>query len=99
MLYNTYSKLVKSCVFSVLDYGSEIFGIYKYDQIQRVQNIAARVFLGLNKFAPILSIQGDIGWNFCKTRIDVNILRFWNRIVNTEPSRICKHVFLWDYNI
>ena len=99
MSYSTYSKLVQSCVFSVLDYGSEIWGIYKYDQIQRVQNNAARVFLGLNKFAPILSIQGDIGWNFCKTRIDVNILRFWNRIINMEPSRICKHVFLWDYNI
>ena len=54
MSYNTYSKLVQSSVFSVLDYGSEIWGIYKYDPIQRVQNNAARVFLGLNKFAPIV---------------------------------------------
>ena len=95
MSYNTYSKLVQSCVFSVL----ETWGIYKYDQIQIVQNNAASVFLGLNKFALILSIQDNIGWNFCKTRIDVNILRFCNRTVNMEPSRICKHVFLWDCNI
>ena len=95
MSYKTYSKLVQSCVFSVL----ETLGIYKYDQIQRVQNNAARVFLGLNKFALILSIQGNIGWNFCKTRIDVKILRFWNRIVNMEPSRIHANMFFYGIAI
>ena len=27
------------------------------------------------------------------------MLRYWNRLIHMDNSRLCKTVFLWDYNI
>ena len=96
MTYEIYSKLVHTCVLPVLDYGSEVYGINKCAEIEKVQNTAARVFLGINRFAPILAIQGDIGWRICQTRIDISILRLWNKFTQMNEDRLCRHVFEWD---
>lgn len=69
------------------------------NQVEKVQNCAARTFLGVNRFAPILSIQGDSGWQLCQTRIHMNMLRYWNRLLKMDNNRLCKHVFMWDYSL
>ena len=69
--------------------------MYKCSEVEKVQNTGARVFLGVNLFTPILSIQGDIGWQLCQTRIELNMLRYWNRLLKMDDNRIglCKHLF------
>ena len=99
MTYEVYTKLFTTCVTPILDYGSEIWGIYKCSQIEKVQNNAARVFLGVNRFAPILGIQGEIGWRLCQNRVNLGILRYWNRLINMNDNRLCKKVFLWDRSL
>ena len=55
--------------------------------------------MGVHRFAPKLAINSDVGWLPAKERRWSNMLRFWNRLINMDNSRLCKKVFLWDYNI
>ena len=40
-----------------------------------------------------------MGWTPSNMRHKLNILRFWNIVVNMSNDRITKVVFLWDYNL
>ena len=83
----------------ILEYQSSVWGYKEYNDIDSVQNRAIRYFLGVHRFAPKLAIYEDVGWLPTKERRWFNILRYWNGLVNMDESRICKTVFLWDYNI
>ena len=54
--YDTYTKLFDTGVSPVLEYGSEVWGYGKFENIQQVQNKAIRIFLGVHRFAPIVGI-------------------------------------------
>ena len=95
----TFEKLHNSCVVPILDYQSSVWGYKDYNDIDAVQNGTIRCFLVVHRFAPKLAINGDVGWLPTKEHRWLNILRYWNRLVNMDESRICKKVFLWDYNI
>ena len=94
--YNTYSKLYDTCVCPVLDYGSEVWGFKNYEKIDHIQNRAVRAFLGVHNFAPNLGIHGDMGWTYSNVRRKVNMVRYWNRLVNMQENRLTKKVFRWD---
>ena len=99
MGFDTYDKIYKSTVVPIMDYGSEVWGINKYSKDEIVQNQAARSFLGVNRFAPVDGMQGDLGWNSSRTRRKVNVLRYWNRLTTMSDDRLTKQVFLWDHAI
>ena len=94
--YSTYTKLFHSCVATVMDYGSEIWGFKDFAKLNTVQQNAIRVYLGLHKFAPIDGFIGDMGWTQAQIRRQVSMIRFWNRLVNMNDSRLTKKVFLHD---
>ena len=95
--YNTYSQLFNSCVVPVLDYCSGVWSFKYNEKSDMIQNRAIRYFMGVHRFAPILAITGDMGWIVSSDRHCVNILRFWNRLVNMQESRITRKVFEYDY--
>ena len=95
----TYEKLFNSCIVPILDYHSSIWGFKDYSAIDAVQNRSIRYFLGVHRFAPKLAINGDIGWLPAKEQRWYNMLRYWNKLIHMDNSRLCKKVFLWDYNI
>ena len=72
-----------------------MWGMYKLKEIEKVQQSAARIFLGLNKFTPLLAIEGDTGWDSCQLRINLLL----ESLVKKDNSTLCKHVFLWDYSL
>ena len=74
-------------------------GMYKCSEVEKVQNTGAHVFLGVNCFTPILSKQGYIGWHLCQTRIEFNMLRYWNRLLKMDDNRKGKLLFLWDHSL
>ncbi len=59
--YNTYTKLYHSGVAPTLYYCSTVWGYCNLDKIDTVQNRALRLFLGVHKCAPNLSINADMG--------------------------------------
>ena len=97
MGYETYTKCFEASVCPVIDYGSEIWGYIKSKKKDSVQHKAIRVFLGVNKFAAIPFLEGDIGWVPTIIRQKIRMLRFWNRLLKLEPSRLTKKIFLLEY--
>ncbi len=94
--FKTYTKLFHTLVCPILDYGSEVFGFKSFKCMDDVQNRAIRFFTGVHKYAPIQGYIGDMGWIPCKIRWKINRIRFWNRLINTDNSRMLKTVFKWD---
>ena len=99
MGFSTFTSLFEKCVSPVLDYSSEIWGFKKYVKAEQVEQRAMRFFLGVHRFAPILGIQGDMGWIPSNIRWTISILRYWNRLLKMNENRLTKLVFLWKYNL
>ena len=97
MGHSTYRKLFDSCVAPVMDYGSAVWGIKSFKQINDIQLRALRVFLGVHKFCPIVGIEGDTAWDPPHIRHKLNMLKLWNRLVQMDNDRLTKKVFLYDY--
>ena len=94
--YNSYSKLYKSCICTVMDYSSAIWGFKQYDKIDTVHNRAMRAFLGVHRFTSVPAISGDMAWLTPKSRRHLEIVRFWLRLSEMDDSRLTKKVYLWD---
>ena len=97
--FSAFEALYDNLVVPILDYGSGVWGTGSYPKPQTIQNRAARSFLGVHRFASNVAIQGDIGWDSCRVRQKLNVIRLWCRLIAMNPSRLTKRIFLWDYYI
>ena len=84
--FNSYKTIFYSGVASILDY-AEIWGYAKGKSCEKVQGKAIRYYLGVHKFCPLPALIGDIGWLPCHIRRQINILRFWNRLIKLGDNR------------
>ena len=89
--YKTYTKLFDIGVVPVLNYGSEIWCYGRFEKCDYIMNRVMRFFLG----APTCGVQGDMGWLSMKYRRYIIILKFWNRLIKMDDSRLMKRVFLF----
>ena len=95
--YETFTKLLDSGVQPILTYGSSVWGLKIFKDIDRVTNRACRYYLGLHKFTPIPALYSEMGWLPSLFYRQVNALRLWNRILNMNSERLTKKIFLSDY--
>ncbi len=96
--YYTYNKSFHRAVGPILDYACEMWGYKNFTQIDAVQNKGIRIFLGLHKFVPIATINGDMGWSSSCVRHKTNIIRFLNREMCMNNNHLPKIIFNWDYS-
>ena len=94
-----YKILYESCVCSISDYGSEIFGFHQYDSIEKLHSRAIRAFLGVPKTAPIAGIRSEINWLEPRSRTQLKMIRMYHRLVSMPNNLLTKKVFLWDLNL
>ena len=97
MGYSTFTKLYEACITPILDYSAGVWGFSRYNCLEAIQNRAIRVYLGVHKFAPLLALEGDMGWMSCEHRQHLSILRLWNRILKLPDDRLTKKIFIDDY--
>ncbi|XP_064794113.1 coiled-coil domain-containing protein 90B, mitochondrial isoform X1 [Oncorhynchus masou masou] len=88
-----------TCVCPVLDYSAGVWGAKRYFRKEHVHNRAVRYFLGVHKFAPILAITGDMGWDPCAVRWKACVVRLWDRLLDMPNARRASKVFQWDLSI
>ena len=93
---NVFKLLYESCVCSITDYGSEIFGFHQFDPVEKVHSRAIRAFLGVSKSAPISGLRAEINWLEPRSRSQVKMVRMYHRLVSMEDTRLTKRIFLWD---
>ena len=98
MGHKTYTKCYESYVCPVLDYSSETWGYINATKIDSVQNKAMRVFLGVHRYAANQMLEGDMGWFPSKTRRKINMLRFWNHLINMNGERLPQNLFIYEYD-
>jgi hypothetical protein len=55
-----------------------------------------KIFLGVHKFAANVVVIGDMGW--IPTQIRRKMLRYYNRLINLENTRLTKKLFNYEYN-
>ncbi len=65
----------------------------------KIQFRAIIYYLGVHPKTPLLALEGDMGWNSCKIRQHINMIRLWNRLIKMDENRLTKRVFKWDYII
>ncbi len=70
-----------------------------YDFSVKVQYRAIRYFLGVHPKAPLLCLEGDMGWENCKVRHFLAIIRLWNKLIKMNPDKVTKRIFIWDYKL
>jgi hypothetical protein len=97
MGYDTYTKSYEATICPIINYGSEVWGYIKNCKADTVQNKAMRVFLGVHRFAATPAIEGDMGWFPNTLQRTLNVLRYWNRLINMNDNRLTKKVFLHEY--
>ncbi len=83
MGYSNYTKLFDHCVVPAMDYASGIWGFRNHTKLDGIQNRAGkqRVFLGVHRYSPVLCLEGDTRWVKAEKRRNLNMLRYWNRLV------------------
>ena len=86
-------KLCQSCVVPVMDYCSGAWGFAENADLDGIQARAARCFLGVNRYAPKLGTEGDMGWDPPEVRRKIEMLRLWNRVVGMDDGRLPKIMY------
>ena len=77
MPYQCFSKCYDASVQSTLNCDASIYGTSAFSCIDAVQNRACRYFLGLGKYAPNTSINGDMGWSMPQQKQWICVIRHW----------------------
>ena len=97
--YGSYTKLYNSCVTPIMDYGSCCWhGITDVNpkSIDDVQYRAMRYFLGVNRFTPMLGLEGEMGWLPPKYRRDIDMIRYYNRVCRMGEDRLPKQIMKYQ---
>ncbi len=91
MNYRTYTKLFESLVCPVMDYGSAVWGMKSYENLEQVHNRAIRFFAGVHRLCPKPGFIGDMGWLDNLSHWKIERIRFWNRLIKDILDKIICH--------
>ena len=80
-------------------YGAESWGTIKSKLCEDIQYRAIRFFMGVHKTTSLAAMRGEMGWEDINISQKIYMLRFWNRLIQMDNSRITKQIFLWDYSL
>ncbi len=76
MGFKTYITMFKSSVEPMLLYATEVWGTRSFDACDHsVQNRARRFLMGVNRFCPIVGLQGEVGLDTIENRSYLSVIR------------------------
>ena len=93
--YQTYTRLIDSCVIPIISYASG-YGVRSHKCCEDVILRACRYYMGVHRLTPIPGIQGDMGWLDCKNRWALETMQLYNRFIKMDCSRLNKRIFNYD---
>ena len=94
-----FCKIFDAQVQPVLLYGSEIWGLHRLDNIEKVHTFALKRFLNVHAKLPNKFIYGEMGrfplFNFSAIRC----IKYWLRLLTLDISRLPKQAYLMLLNL
>lgn len=93
MGFRAYDKLVRSCVFSIMDYGAEVTGFKTPKCMEDVQNRAARLYMGVNRSCPLPCLQAEMGWMSIHRRRLLSVLRYHRRLIRMPEYQLPRRLY------
>ena len=86
-------ELFDKLVSPILNYGAEVWGFFKANQIERAHLQFCKRLLGVKKCTQNNFIYGELGrLSYQKQRYFI-IIKYWLKIVNSEENKMIKHVY------
>ena len=92
--WNRRMKLFNSLVMSCLTYGAEIWGFNECHRIEKVQLKFLRRSFGVSPFTPSYALRLEAGRSPVEITVYKMMLRFWLKILNMEPDRTPRQLFM-----
>ena len=80
------------------EYASEVWGYGENVSCEGIQQRASRFYLGVHPKTSTLALIGYIGWSTAQLKRHRNIMRYWNRLIQMDDTRLTKQIFLYDVN-
>ena len=68
----------------------------KQPNFEDVKNKAARFFLGVRRNTANLAVLGNMGWTQNHVLQKTEVIRYWNRLCNTDNGRLLYKVHSWS---
>ena len=91
----TFLKLLEMLVDSVLLYGAEVWGSCRQlAPIERIQLRAARIFLGVGRLHPKVSLQFELNMLPLKWEGMRRCIEFWLKVMRMGEDRLLKQVMM-----
>ena len=91
----TFVRLMESLVESVLLYGAEVWGCgAQLGPVENVQMRAARIFLGVGRLHPLVSLQFEMNMLPMKWVAMKRSIEFWVQVMRMTDGRLLKVVML-----
>ena len=94
--YTVYSMLHQTCVSSISQYGSEVFGFSNYESYFKLHLRSARSFLGLPKTVTSFGLVSEIDWLLPQYETQIRMVRYLDRLYRTSCNRLLAKVYTWD---
>ena len=91
--FRSYTKLFDTMVWSVIKFGSGIWGTKQYSCINAIQTRAERYFLGVGKYTPNAAVHGETAWIPTIVKQWTTVANVWCRLQNMENSRLNYRIF------
>lgn len=95
----TFFKIFDSKVQSVLLYSAEIWGLYRLDNIERVQLMVCKRFLGVPTKTPNKMIYGELGRFPLYINSYVRCLKYWFRLLEMDQNRLPKQAYMMLFKL
>ena len=90
-------NLFDSIALPILIYGSEIWGFYKSNDIEKAHMRFLKQILGVRKQASNIAVYGELGRFPLVVLRKIRILKYWFKILNS-PNSLLHKVYLQQVN-
>ena len=101
------SELSKDCFFKIFDtqvqpvllYASEVWGLHRLSNVEKVHTLACKRYLNVPLKVPNKFVYGETGRYPLYINSAVRCVRYWLKILRMDPSRLPKQAYLMLFHM
>jgi hypothetical protein len=101
------NEVSKKCFFKIFDsqvqpvllYASELWGLHRLDNIEKVHTLACKRFLNVHSRVPNKFVYGELGRYPLFVNSAVRCLRYWFKLLKMDMSRLPKQAYVMLKNL